>query len=134
MKGLLFRFFKQEKAQALVEFALALPILLALLWGIIEFGRIINAQMVISNLAREGARFGAVGYNDSQISAAILADHASLEAADIEVEISPSFGSRVKGQPLTVTVNYSVELLTPIPPSIVPNPVPLSSECTMRVE
>ncbi|WP_077489855.1 TadE family protein [Sinomonas mesophila] len=39
-----------------VEFALVLPMLPTLVFGIIEFGRLYNAQIVFSNAAREGAR------------------------------------------------------------------------------
>jgi len=47
-----------EAGQALVEVAIALPILLALLVGIFEFARAYNVQQVITNAAREGARLG----------------------------------------------------------------------------
>jgi len=49
-----------EAGQALVEVAIALPILLALLVGIFEFARAYNIQQVITNAAREGAREGVV--------------------------------------------------------------------------
>jgi Flp pilus assembly protein TadG len=39
-----------------VEFALILPILLMLLGGIIDFGRLYYQQIVLSNAARDGAR------------------------------------------------------------------------------
>lgn len=128
------KLFKQEKAQAMVEFALVLPLLLLLLMGIVEFGRIINSHMIIANLAREGARFGAVGYTDTQISTMLIADRASLDASKIQININPGFSSRVKGEPLTVSVSYSVDLITPILSSILPNPVPINSQCTMRLE
>lgn len=124
----------QEKAQSMVEFALVLPLLLLILMGIIEFGRIINCHMIIANLAREGARFGAVGYSDTEISTMLVADRATLDSARMQIQITPSYASRVKGEPLTVTVNYSVDLITPILPSLLPNPVPISSQCTMRLE
>ena len=47
-----------EAGQALVEVAIALPILLGLLVGIFEFARAYNVQQVITNAAREGAREG----------------------------------------------------------------------------
>lgn len=45
-----------EDGQALVETAIALPILLALLIGIFEFASAYRVQQVITNGAREGAR------------------------------------------------------------------------------
>ena len=47
-----------DAGQALIEVAIALPILLALLIGIFEFARAYNVQQVITNAAREGAREG----------------------------------------------------------------------------
>ena len=44
------------RGQALLEFALILPILLMLVLGIIEFGRIWNINQMVSDTTREGAR------------------------------------------------------------------------------
>jgi hypothetical protein len=47
--------------QALVEFALALPFLLLMLFGVIEFGRLIHAWLAVQNAARFGARYASTG-------------------------------------------------------------------------
>src|SRR5437867_4245985 len=53
-----------ERAQAIVEFAIVLPILLAILVGILEFGRMIFIYSAVTNASREAARFGsAVGFD-----------------------------------------------------------------------
>lgn len=49
-----------ERGQDLVEFALVLPLLVLLFFGIIEFGRVIFTYNTLANAAREGARFGIV--------------------------------------------------------------------------
>jgi Flp pilus assembly protein TadG len=46
----------ETKGQALLEFALILPILLMLVLGIIEFGRIWSINERVSDATREGAR------------------------------------------------------------------------------
>lgn len=46
-----------ERGATLVEFAIIVPLLLLLLFGIIEFGRIITEFTTIRTAAREGARF-----------------------------------------------------------------------------
>ncbi|MDD2391156.1 MAG: pilus assembly protein [Desulfobacterales bacterium] len=43
-----------KKGVAAVEFALIVPVLLILIFGIIDFGRLIHARMVITNVSREG--------------------------------------------------------------------------------
>lgn len=48
---------KKTRGQAVLEFALLLPILLLLLIGTLEFGRLFFAKIVITNAAREGAYY-----------------------------------------------------------------------------
>ncbi len=52
-------FFRKEKAQTMVEFALVFPVLLVITYGIIEFGRMVFIYAEVTNAAREGARYGA---------------------------------------------------------------------------
>lgn len=57
---------KRHGGQALVEFALALPILLVLLVGILEVGRMLFIYSAVNNASREAARYGsAVGLTDA---------------------------------------------------------------------
>jgi Flp pilus assembly protein TadG len=50
-----------DRGAVAVEFALLLPLLLLILLGIIDFGRILNAQVTLTQAAREGARLVALG-------------------------------------------------------------------------
>ena len=54
--GKLGRFRRDDRGQALVEFALIMPFLLLLLIGVVEFGRGWNMHQVLTDAAREGAR------------------------------------------------------------------------------
>ncbi len=57
---------KDSRGATLVEFALVLPILLVLLFGVIEVGRMVTIYTSTMTAAREGARYGtAVGTADS---------------------------------------------------------------------
>ena len=49
-----------QKGVAIVEFALVLPVLVILVFGMIEFGLLLYNQQVITNASREGARAGIV--------------------------------------------------------------------------
>ncbi len=126
--------FNSQQGQALVELALVLPILLMLLFGIIEFGRIYGAYMVIGNLSRESARYGVVGHDDGQIRNLIISRRAWLDESKLTINISPPYAERDKGDSLEVTIDYPVNLLMPIIADILPNPVELSVQCFMRVE
>jgi Flp pilus assembly protein TadG len=52
------------RGTAAIEFAIVLPVLLAIVFGIIEFGAILYNQAVITNASREAARFSAAFYTN----------------------------------------------------------------------
>jgi Flp pilus assembly protein TadG len=127
---------KSQKGQSMVELALILPVIILLLFGILEFGRIFYSYIVITNAAREGARIGAVGSPNSVIIQRIR-EAAPLPYADTNLSITklePHEEARVSGLPLTVEVKYEIDLVTPIFSAILPNPVTLKSSATMRLE
>lgn len=51
---------RDQRGQSLVEFVLALPILLVIVFGIIEFAAAWRTYQVVTNVAREAARYGVV--------------------------------------------------------------------------
>jgi len=55
------------RGAAMVELALALPVLLLLTAGIWDFGRVYSAYMVATNAAREGARWAALGKDEAAV-------------------------------------------------------------------
>ncbi|NUQ56510.1 MAG: pilus assembly protein, partial [Dehalococcoidia bacterium] len=56
LRGLLRRFRRTDAGQALVEFALVLPVMLMMLFALVDFGRGFYTWLVVTNAAREGAR------------------------------------------------------------------------------
>ena len=58
------RFFQSEEAQGLVEFALVLPpLLLILVFGLVELGNVLSVAMTMSSATREGARVASAMVN-----------------------------------------------------------------------
>lgn len=55
---------RDERGQSLIEFVLALPILLVLVFGIIEFASAFRTYQVVTNVAREGARLAVIATED----------------------------------------------------------------------
>jgi hypothetical protein len=49
---------RSDRGQAIIEFALVLPILIILILGIMDFGIVLYDKAVITNASREGARAG----------------------------------------------------------------------------
>jgi Flp pilus assembly protein TadG len=54
------RGWRDDSGAAMVEFAIVLPLILLLLFGIMEFGRAWNVKQVLTDAAREGARVAVV--------------------------------------------------------------------------
>ena len=95
---------KRENGQVLVEYALVLPVLLLVLFGIIEFGIIVFSHDTIANAAREGARYGAVHAWGIETAARRLTS--GLDEARLQVS------STTTGSVVRVEVVYPVSLIT----------------------
>jgi len=96
-----------------VEFALVVPVLLLIVFGIIDFGRALNAQIALTGAAREGVRLAALGYPDAAIQAAVAAAAPDLNGVSTSVAAScpPGAGPSANAQ---VDVSYSFSFITPI--------------------
>jgi Flp pilus assembly protein TadG len=55
-----------EVGAAMVEMAIVLPLLMVLVFGIIEYGRLYNAQITLTHAAREGVRDYAIHQDPAQ--------------------------------------------------------------------
>ncbi len=128
------RLCRDQQGQALLELALALPILLLLIFGIIQFGIIFLDNQVINQAAREGVRVGAVGGSDAEILATVERITDNLDSARLQVLIDPADGERRRGDSLKVEVHYSVPIMLPVIGELIPNPYPLTAITVMRVE
>jgi len=117
-----------------VEMAIILPVLLTLILGMVEFGRIFGSYLVMENLSRNAARFGVVGHTDAEITGLIADENPFLDLDRLVIEISPDDSSRERGDALTVSMSYTVDIITPLMSDILPNPFPLDTSCTMMVE
>jgi Flp pilus assembly protein TadG len=127
---------KREDGAAAVEFALVLPILLVLLFGIIEFGMILYYQGVVASASREGARHGIVVSRPTDVK--VWTENYSQDFLP-----SPSgaavvtYGSGLTGTPLTVTVNYDysyIVIANLIPGLTSDGKIHLTSTTTMYYE
>ena len=99
-----------ERAQAIVEFAIVLPILMLLLVGILEAGRMIFIYSAVNNASREAARYAsAVGlddtgtYNKFQYCSAIreVAKRSAflITLADADIDVNYDKGPATVGTP-----------------------------------
>src|SRR3954452_19389663 len=63
---------KRRRGAAAVEFAVVLPLFVVLVFGMIEYGRMVMVQQIITNASREGARRAVLdGATPSTVQAAV---------------------------------------------------------------
>jgi Flp pilus assembly protein TadG len=131
-----------KPGQAVVEFAIVLPVLLILLIGLINLGFLINTQIILTQAAWEGARTGATldptsGEGDTEIIGAVQSALSGLtDPSVVGITISPDETARAamswpkpRGEPLTVDLSYPLNLSLPVPIS-----VQLGASATSRIE
>ena len=110
--------YKREHGQSLVEFAVSVGLLLLILLGILDLGRVFHAAMVITNAAREGAYYGGMHPEDT---GGIVA-HVIQEAQDSGISLASDTitvsGSGVSGPAMCVTVEHEFSLLTSVLPGV----------------
>ena len=87
----------RERGQSAVEFALVLPILLLLIFGLLEFGRVLSGVLTTNHCANELARFAVVG-NDANA----VRDY----AFDADNPVCPPIDLEAEGATLDILIDY----------------------------
>jgi hypothetical protein len=130
-----------RSGQALVEFAVVLPILLLLMIGLVNLGILVNAQIVLTQAAWEGARAGATiadpSSGDDEITGAVRRAASPLDADAVLIAIEPTQseyprnepGPLPRGYPLTVRLEYPLTLNLPFTLTI-----PVRAQAVSRME
>lgn len=125
---------ESNRGQALVETALVLPLVLMILLGIAQFGLIMNAQLTLQNAAREGARMGATGGDDSSVISRVYLVSGILVPSKMTVTVSPEEAARIQGSTVTVKTEYEMDVIIPLISGVIGPELNLSSQVSMRVE
>jgi len=100
----------RDRGAAAIEFALLFPLLMLIVFGTIDFGRALNAQITLTQAAREGARLDALG--EPNVVAQSQAAATGLSPVDVTVTACPpGAGPTVNA---VVNVSYSFNFVTPI--------------------
>lgn len=112
---------KNEKGQSLVEVALAMPILILIMAGILDVGRAYFTYISLSDAAAEGAAYAA-----NHPSATVEIKERAADASNGLVVLGPEmvsvdYASLTAGWPITVSVEYEYDLITPFIQAFVPD-------------
>jgi Flp pilus assembly protein TadG len=104
-----------DSGQSLAEFALIFPVLMLIVFGVLDLGRLFHASIVVANSAREGARYGTLNPPPDNTPAIIAS--AMAEAGNSGIIIPPGnvFVSCPlgcdSGLPVRVTVEYDFQMI-----------------------
>lgn len=125
---------KGEKGQSMVEMALLLPILLLLLVGILDLGRVLYTQMHLHIVTQETVRLGGLGADDEEMIQ-FAKDFVHIgDIALLEVGVSYSTGQPVSGEYVTVSLQYPIEFFTPFVSNLIPSSFKMTANSTIRIE
>lgn len=129
---------RREGGQATVEMALTLPLLLLLIFGMLEMGWLASTRLLLDNITREGVRTGIVATSASQnttdVTNRINSMKPSYMTGTIGITITYSNPSNFRDGDITVVSTYNLAPLTPITAFLTQDGTfHLRSECTMKM-
>jgi Flp pilus assembly protein TadG len=137
---------RRARGEAVTEFVLLAPILLFILFGILEIGRLVDAWIVVHNAAREGARSGATAFSAAAERNGTLDDYVAGVAADAAAEYlrvetatrrdwvaDDAASSEVLDEDVSVTASLRITLYTPLIGVLLDaSSIPVRATATMR--
>lgn len=145
------RLLRCSRGQSLVEFSLILPILMILVFGILDFGLGLRSYISLSNAVREGARYASVGnpvgiesdcngMTNDTVYGRICVATGGLDLTELDPDVSFPQGV-APGNSVVVSADYTYHFVTPIGDLIgffsggaFPSSIDLSSSANMRLE
>jgi TadE-like protein len=141
-----------------VEFALVVPLFVILVFGVVDFGYMINRDTMINNASREGAREGSLDLNLNNVKCRIRQSLSTIETPGGGADCLPGGSPKVtlsitcikpdgvtactgtfptdaaSGGTVVVTVNYQHSWITPVGATIRPGGIALTKTTKMRIE
>jgi Flp pilus assembly protein TadG len=143
---------RSRRGATIVETVAITNLLLLMVLGMFEYGRIVMLRQALQNAAREGARLAAVGtaststskVTTAQIQSTVISYLTGQNVPSITVsvyQVNPSTGANIGawdqtpyGGAIAVQVNVSYKPCVPITFGIVPNPFSMKAVSIMRSE
>jgi Flp pilus assembly protein TadG len=127
---------RNRRAAAAVEFAIVAPVFFLLILGMIEYGRMVMVQQVITNASREGARQAVLdGATTAEITAVVngYLTSGSISGATVTVTPNPPTNAEF-GDPVTVTVSIPFSQVSWLPSPMYLGGKTLTATTVMRRE
>jgi Flp pilus assembly protein TadG len=104
---------QRRRGAAAVEFAIVAPVFFLLVFGMIEYGRMVMVQQVLTNASREGARVGVLDPPTGQTSLPLVTSTVNSYLAS--ASITGATITTVPTEPSTATYGQSVTVKVSVP-------------------
>jgi Flp pilus assembly protein TadG len=128
------KLYKDQRGQSLTEFALVAPLLLLLVFGILDLGRYFYGHMQLQLAAQETVRLGGLGRTDADIRDFAQQYTGISDATMLTVTIAPAETERDSGDYVTVTLERPYRFVTPLAADIISEISSITASSTIRVE
>ena len=129
--------FRKQRGAAAVEFAVVAPIFVLLLFGMIEYGRMVMVQQMLTNATREGARRAVLdGTTVSNVKTTVR-DYLSgghITVNDAEITVNPDPSSAASGDPVTVSLTVPFSRVSWLPSPMFLGNANMTATSVMRRE
>jgi Flp pilus assembly protein TadG len=127
---------KKRRGAAVVEFAVVAPVFITLVFGMIEYGRMVMVQQMLTNASREGARVGVLdGATTAECQSAVTTYLSNAGVSGTTVTVTPNPPSSAGyGAPVTVTVTVPFSQVSWLPTPMFLSGKTLTATSVMRRE
>lgn len=121
----------------MVEFAIVAPIFVLFVFGMIEYGRMVMVQQVLTNATREGARIAVLeGATEDEVVDAVV-DYCTSSRVPVtpsDVSVNPDPAGASLGQPITVSIGIPFTSVSWLPSPMYLGATQLNATSVMRKE
>ncbi len=129
--------FRKQRGAAAVEFAVVAPIFVLLLFGMIEYGRMVMVQQMLTNATREGARRACLdGTTVSEVKTTVQSylTSGNITVNTGEITVSPDPTTASFGDPVTVSLSIPFSRVSWLPAPMFLGNANMSTSSVMRRE
>lgn len=119
-----------------MEFAVVSPVFFLLIFGMIEYGRLVMVQQVLTNASREGARVGVLdGSTQADVTTAVNNYLTSARISSATVTVTPNPPSSAGyGAPVTVAISVPFNQVSWLPSPMFLGGKTMTATAVMRRE
>ena len=128
---------RRRRGAAVVEFAIVVPIFFLMVFGMIEFGRMVMVHQLLAGAAREGARQAIVNgatAGDVEQTVRDYLTSTSVDGQAASVSVTPDPATASTGEAVTIETGIEFEKVSWLPAPFFLQDLTLNAASTMRHE